>query len=61
MTKLSRRRIVREKVLQILYAYELNPDSIAVTKDEILIDITDENDKNFAEDLINRVIINKMI
>ncbi|PIW69947.1 MAG: transcription antitermination factor NusB [Ignavibacteriales bacterium CG12_big_fil_rev_8_21_14_0_65_30_8] len=59
MAKFSKRRIVREKVLQILYAYELNQDSHLITKDEILLEIKDENDKKFAEDLINRVIINK--
>lgn len=59
MAKFSKRRIVREKVLQILYAYELNQDSHSITKDEILIEIKDEKDKKFAEDLINRVIINK--
>ncbi len=59
MAKFSKRRIVREKVLQILYAYEMNQESHSKTKDEILIDITDEKDLSFADDLINRVIINK--
>ena len=59
MAKFSKRRIVREKVLQILYAYELNQEFHSTTKEEILKDITNENDKNFAEDLINRVVINK--
>jgi transcription antitermination protein NusB len=59
MVKFSKRRIVREKVLQILYAYELNQESHSHTKEEILNNIDDENDKNFAEDLINRVINNK--
>jgi len=59
MPKYSKRRIVREKVLQILYAYELNQDSHYITKEEILVEIKDSNDKKFAEDLINRVIINK--
>ncbi|PJA99825.1 MAG: transcription antitermination factor NusB [Ignavibacteriales bacterium CG_4_9_14_3_um_filter_30_11] len=59
MPKYSKRRIVREKVLQILYAYELNQDSHSLTKDEILVEINDANDKKFAEDLISRVIINK--
>ena len=59
MAKFSKRRIVREKVLQILYAYELNQEFHSRTKDEILKNIEDENDLNFAEDLINRVIINR--
>lgn len=59
MAKFSKRRIVREKVLQILYAYELNQEFHSNTKEEIFKDIDNENDKKFAEDLINRVIINK--
>ena len=59
MAKFSKRRIVREKVLQILYAYELNQEFHSTTKDEVLQDLDDENDRNFAEDLINRIIINK--
>ena len=58
MAKFYKRRIVREKVLQILYAYELNQESHSITKAEILKDIENENDKNFAEDLINRIILN---
>ncbi len=59
MPKFSKRRIAREKALQILYAYELNREFHSTTKEEILKDIDNENDKSFAEDLINRVIINK--
>jgi len=59
MAKYSKRRIIREKVLQILYAYELNQESHSITKDDILTDIGNENDRNFAEDLINRVLIHK--
>ena len=52
MTKKSRRRIVREKVLQILYAYEMNNESLQKLSLEILSDVTDTVDKNFAEELI---------
>lgn len=58
MTKKSRRRIVREKVLQILYAYEMNNDSLQPLSSEILNEITDEADKNFAQDLIRKVRAN---
>jgi transcription antitermination protein NusB len=58
MTKKSRRRIVREKVLQILYAYEMNNDSLQPLSSEILNEITDEVDKNFAQDLIRKVRAN---
>ena len=60
MAKFFKRRIVREKVLQILYAYELNQEFHSTTKEEILKDIDNKNDKNFAEELINRIIINEI-
>ena len=55
MTKKSRRRIVREKVLQILYACEMNEDSLKNLSKEILNDISDDADKNFALELIQKV------
>jgi len=51
----SKRRIVREKVLQILYAYEMNKDSLQFLSVEILNEITDASDKNFAQELIRKV------
>jgi N utilization substance protein B len=58
LTKKSKRRIVREKVLQILYAYEMNNDSLQPLALEILSEITDEADKNFALELISKVRAN---
>jgi N utilization substance protein B len=58
MTNKSKRRIVREKVLQILYAYELNKESLQPLSLEILKDITDEVDKAFAVELIRKVLTN---
>lgn len=54
----SKRRIVREKVLQILYAYELNKESLEPITKEILSEVTDESDKAFASDLIKKVLTN---
>lgn len=54
----SKRRIVREKVLQILYAYEMNKDSLQTLSEEILSDVTDEADKTFARELIRKVLDN---
>jgi transcription antitermination protein NusB len=54
----SKRRIVREKVLQILYAYEMNKDSLQPLSVEILNDIVDEADKTFAQELIRKVLDN---
>ena len=53
----SKRRIVRERVLQILYAYEMNNESLQVLIEGNLSDIKDETDKQFAKDLINKVLI----
>lgn len=58
MTNKSKRRIVREKVLQILYAYEMNKESLQPLSLEILKDITDETDRAFAQELIRRVLAN---
>lgn len=57
MTQMFKRRIVRERVLQILYAFELNSDSLQLLTEGILADLTDMADREFANDLVNRVII----
>ena len=57
--KKSNRRILREKTLQVLYAYELNGDGLTMLIDGILTDLTSEADLNFAKQLINKVVANK--
>ncbi len=57
MSLKSKRRIVRERVLQILYAYEMNHESLQLLTDGTLSDIKNKADKQFANDLINRVLI----
>ncbi|MFZ2322958.1 MAG: transcription antitermination factor NusB [Ignavibacteriaceae bacterium] len=59
MSAVFKRRIVREKVLQILYAYEMNGENLMALTQSILGDIEEDNDKKFGEDLVNRVLINK--
>jgi transcription antitermination protein NusB len=59
MSQVFKRRIVRERVLQILYAYELNRESLQKLSDDVLNDVEDKTDKDFAETLINRVLINQ--
>jgi N utilization substance protein B len=59
MSQVFKRRIVRERVLQILYAFELNRESLQKLSDDVLKDIDDKADKEFAETLINRVLINQ--
>jgi N utilization substance protein B len=58
ITNKSKRRIVREKVLQILYAYEMNKESLELISSEILSEITDETDREFARELIRKVLSN---
>ncbi|MBK7629581.1 MAG: transcription antitermination factor NusB [Ignavibacteriales bacterium] len=59
MSSVFKRRIVREKVLQILYAYELNNENLMALTKSILGDIEIEHDRNYGEDLVNRVLIHK--
>ena len=59
MSQVFKRRIVREKVLQILYAYELNKEALLKLTDDVLKDVEDKADKDFAESLVNRVLINQ--
>jgi len=53
----SKRRIVRERVLQILYAYEMNHESLQLLIEETLSDIKNKPDIQFANDLVNKVLI----
>lgn len=59
MTKVFKRRLVREKVLQVLYAYEMNNDNLQSQIDEIFSDIEEDNDKQFGLSLIYKVIPNR--
>ncbi|HSL89015.1 MAG TPA: transcription antitermination factor NusB [Ignavibacteriaceae bacterium] len=57
MSIVFKRRLVRERVLQYLYAYELNRDNLTELKSELLSVIKEQPDIMFAEDLINKTII----
>ena len=57
MTKVFKRRIVREKVLQILYAYTMNKESLEALTDTVLADVIEKADKDFANELVNKVLI----
>jgi len=56
--KKSNRRIIREKTLQILYAYELNGEGLTTLIDGFLTDLPSQADINFAKQLINKVVAN---
>ena len=59
MSAVFKRRIVREKVLQILYAFEINNENLLALMSTLLAEVNDENDKKFGEELVNRVLIHK--
>ena len=59
MSAVFKRRVVREKVLQILYAYEMNNENLLALTKSVLGDVQEEQDKKYGEDLVNRVLIHK--
>ncbi len=59
MKKKSNRRIVREKCLQILYAYQLRGEGLTKLIQTSLIEVRNQNDKDFGERLVNLVAGNQ--
>lgn len=59
MSIVFKRRVVREKVLQVLYAYEINNENLQALTQTLLAEVEDESLISFGKDLINRVLINK--
>ena len=59
MSQTYRRRIVREKVLQFLYAFEMNAANKDSMIKETLKDVEDAADREFANDLISQIILNE--
>ncbi len=59
MTQVFKRRIVREKVLQILYAYTMNKESLDALVGGVLVDVEEKVDKDFAEELVHKVLAHK--
>ncbi|BDQ02212.1 MAG: N utilization substance protein B [Ignavibacterium sp.] len=59
MTKVFKRRIIREKVLQVLYAYEMNNDNLQSQIDEVFADTEEDSDKQFGLSLIYKVLPNR--
>jgi N utilization substance protein B len=55
MAQIYKRRLIREKVLQLLYAFEMNSDNKNILITEMLSDVKDEADRNFAISLINKI------
>jgi N utilization substance protein B len=59
--KKTNRRELREKVLQTLYAYEFNGEGLSNLIQGILTDVSLESDINFAKQLINKIIANRIV
>lgn len=59
MSKVFKRRLVREKVLQVLYANEMNNDNLQSQIDGIFKDVEDDNDKKFGISLIFKTVANR--
>ncbi len=55
----SKRRKLREKVLQVLYAFEMRGNELSEIIEDQLSGITKEEDRQFCIDLINYVIANR--
>ncbi len=57
MSKKFKRRIIREKVLQVLFANEMNKGLLKFLMDDILKSISNQPDREFANDLINKILL----
>ena len=53
------RRLIRERCLQALYAFEMNGEGLDDLIEGILTDIANESDKEFGETLIYKVVANR--
>ena len=59
MKKKSNRRIIREKCMQILYAYQMTGENLTLLTQTMLFEIRNENDKQFGQELINFTVANQ--
>ncbi|MCE1165968.1 MAG: transcription antitermination factor NusB [Bacteroidetes bacterium] len=55
----NKRRFVRIKALEVLYAYQIAKDHIDKVKKDLLTEITDLEKYNFASELIDAVLKNQ--
>jgi len=59
MTKKYSRRFLREKVLQILYAFEMNGEGLQNITEGILTEVENDEDKDFCRKLTNKIVANR--
>ena len=61
MKQKSKRRLIREKVLQVLFAYEMNNESLQFLIDEIFKEIENDTDLQFGNEIINKIRIQSSV
>ena len=59
MKKKSNRRTIREKCMQVLYAYQMTGENLTLLTHTMLFEIRNENDKQFGQELINFTVANQ--
>ena len=59
LSQKTNRRVLREKTLQVLYAYEMNGSGLQMLLDGILSDVQDKKDREFSAELVHKVLANK--
>ena len=52
----SRRRKLREKILQILYAYEMHGGGLSLIMDDLLEDVMKKDDEDFVKGIVEYVL-----
>jgi len=61
VSKKINRRDLREKSLQVLYAYELRGEGLTAICNDVLVEVSDEGAREFSVNLVNKVISNKKV
>lgn len=56
--KLNRRKL-REKALQVLYAYEMNREGLELLLNGVLADVSSEADREFTRELVSKAVVNQ--
>jgi N utilization substance protein B len=57
--KIFNRRYLRQKSMQILYAYEMHGESLTYLIDDLLSEVETSTDREFSIGLINKVVANR--
>ncbi|MBU1100834.1 MAG: transcription antitermination factor NusB [Bacteroidetes bacterium] len=55
------RRILREKTLQVLYAFEMHKDGLTTLINGVFSDVENKIDRDFGAELVNKVVANRTL